>query len=123
MTSEVAAGKSTGRDAHRRQTLRYIILPMVAVVAFVLVGVVMVLLLPKPEQVSLISDWLCTVLFLCPAVICLFPIVIGLIAAIAGMNKVHAAASGPMGQLEDLSETVVARTNQITSPLIAKRRM
>lgn len=99
-------------DTHRRETIRYILLPMAGVVALVIIGAVISLLLPGRLQVSLLADWLLTILFLCPLALCLFPICILLVAAIAGMNKAHTAIANPLRRLEVLSGTIKERVSK-----------
>src|SRR5262249_33995513 len=97
------SGIIASKTKHNRETLLSIILPMLGVGAVVLVGLIIVLLLPERLQVSLIADWLLSVLFLCPVVLCLFPLCIGLIAAIVGMNKAHDAMAKPLQRVQTLS--------------------
>jgi hypothetical protein len=97
---------------HRRETLRFIILPFAGGVVLLLAGLTLVLLLPQRAQVSIIADWMSTVLILCPLTLCLFPLTAGLWIAVAGMNRLHAAAAKPLYRAEDLSRTLVERTAQ-----------
>jgi hypothetical protein len=113
-------GRPAGETLHRQETFRYIILPMTGVLALLILGVAAVLLLPKPKQVSIIADWLLTILFLCPAVLCLFPVVILLVAAVAGLNKAHGAARKPLQKLENLSASLNTRTAEITDAINQK---
>ncbi|MBZ0280334.1 MAG: hypothetical protein K8L97_06310 [Anaerolineae bacterium] len=101
----------------QRETLRYLLLPMLGALLVVLVGAAAVLFLPQRLQVSIIADWMMSVLVLCPVVICLFPICIGLIAAIAGMNRLHDAAAKPLRRAEDWSRTLAERTVKTTDAL------
>jgi hypothetical protein len=105
-------GHITSKAIHNRETVRWIVLPIIGVGALVLVGTALVLVLPGRLQVSLIGDWLVSVLLLCPLVLCLFPFCIVMIAAVVGMNKAHAAVSKPLQRVEMLSASVRDRTVQ-----------
>ena len=96
MASSSDSRHPASEDTHRRETIRYILLPMVGLSVLVLAGAVISLLLPGRLQVSLIADWLLTILFLCPLALCLFPVCILMVAAIVGMNKAHSAIANPM---------------------------
>ncbi len=97
------AGTRPSTKIHRGETLRYIILPILGVLAIILLGTVATLLLRRPVQVALLADWLLTVLVLCPMALCLFPVCILMIAAVAGLGKAHGLAAKPLRRLEDLS--------------------
>jgi hypothetical protein len=105
---------STAEEVHRRETLRYIVLPMVGVGLIVLAGAVISLLLPQRLQVSIIADWLLTILFLCPLALCLFPFCILMVAAVFGLNKAHDALVSPLRRVESLSETLRDRVSKTT---------
>lgn len=101
----------------QRETLRYLLLPMLGALLLVLIGAAVVLFLPQRSQVSIIADWMISVLVLCPVVICLFPICVGLIAAIAAMNRAHTLAAKPLRRVEDWSHTLAERTAKTTDAL------
>jgi hypothetical protein len=110
-------GRLAAEIEHNRDVLRYIILPMIGVGALILVGILIVILLPSRLQVSIISDWLFSVLFLCPLVLCLFPVSIGMVLAVVGMNRAQNAAVNPLHKLINLSESVKNRTVQTTDAI------
>lgn len=114
MVAPQDSGLVASKANFNRETLRWIILPIMGVLALVLLGIVAVLLLPKRLQVSIIADWLVTILFLCPTVLCLFPICVGLMAAVVGMNRAHNVVSKPLQRVESLSATIKDRTIQTT---------
>ncbi len=91
---------------HRRETILYLIVPMIGAGVMVLAGGVIVLLLPKRAQVSLISDWMLSLFMLLPCLLCLFGICMVFILAVAGMNKAHSLATRPLDRLEDFSATL-----------------
>lgn len=107
-------------QSHRRETRRYIILPLVAGIVVVLAGGVIALLLPLRQQVSIIADILVTVLLLCPAVLCLFAVAIGFVAAAAAMNNAHTATGKLLGRAEGLSARVLDTTNRATESINQK---
>lgn len=104
-----AASKSDSRRNHRRDTRRWIMLPMLLIGLPVLIGTGIVLALPSRFQVSIIADWMVSILILCPSVICLFVVCMLLIIAIAGMNKLHRMAARPLYRVHDWSEQIVEK--------------
>ena len=103
MESSPNGARSPAEMASQRDTLRFIVLPMMGLGLLVLGGAVITLLLPEQLQVSLIADWLFSVLFLCPLVLCTFPIFILLVVAVVGLNRVYDNATHPLRRLETLS--------------------
>jgi hypothetical protein len=73
---------------------------------------------PRGEyQVSIVSNTLLMVFMLCPAVICLFVPLLALILAVFGMNKAHTLIAKPLRQVEDLTETLEQRTQEVTNSI------
>lgn len=109
---------------HRRETRRWLLLPMILLALFILAGVVLVVLLARGAQggaqVSIVADLLLSVLMLCPLVLCMLPVTILLIGAVFGMNRVHSAAASPLRRLEDLSETLTQRTRSASATINQK---
>lgn len=101
-------------QTHRRETRMAIILPFAIGIVVVLAGGVIAMLLPQRGQVSIIADLMVTILLLCPSVLCLFAVAIGLVAAAAGMNKVHNGAGKALGRAEGLTARVLNRTERLT---------
>ena len=110
-------GQFASKASFNRDMVRWIVLPIVGVGALVLLGTIIVLILPGRFQVSLIADWLVSVLFLCPMVVCLFPLCLLMILAIVGMNKAHQAVAKPLQRVETLSATLRDRTVQTTDAI------
>lgn len=104
--------RSVTEEVHRRETLRYIVLPMIGMVLLVLIGGMISLLLPQRLQVSIIADWLLTVMFLCPLVLCLFPICILMVGAVVGLNKAHDATAKPLRRIESFSAALNERVSK-----------
>jgi cell division septal protein FtsQ len=117
MASATNSGKPTSEAVHRRETWLYIFLPMVIFVVLLVVVVLGVISLPQSSQKSLIADWLFTVMFLCPMVLCLFPVVILLVAGVVGLNKAHSMSLRPLRRLQDLSLKLKDRTASTTDTI------
>jgi hypothetical protein len=96
----------------RRVALRQIGLPMFGVGLVVLAAIIIVLVLPRRSQVSIIADWLLTLMLLLPTVLCLFGMFIGLVALIAALNRLHHATAKPLGRVNALSRTLADRAAQ-----------
>lgn len=99
---------------HRRDTRWYIILPAVVVFLLLAVCLAAVLLLPRRAQVSFVSDFVLTIMVLCPMVLCFLPFTILSFAAVIGMNGAHEALKRPLYRLEDYSKVMVERTETVT---------
>ena len=95
---------------HRREVLRQIALPAILALILIVACVTVVILFPRQFQVSIVSDVMVMVFMLCPAVLCLLPMVIALIVGVFGMNRAHGALAKPLGTLESYSQTLAERT-------------
>jgi len=120
MASSADGGRPASEITHHRETIRYIVLPMVGVGALMLVGAIIVLFLPGRLQVSLIADWLFTILFLCPIVLCLLPLCIVMVMGVVAMNKANNAAANPLRRLENFSANLKDRAVQATDTINRK---
>jgi hypothetical protein len=98
---------------HRRETRRLIILPMLGLVVLMAAAVGGVALFPRGLQVQLVADWLLIVFMLCPAVLCVLPVTVGLWAAVAAMNRAHGAAARPLRKLGAHSQTMNTTAAQV----------
>jgi hypothetical protein len=101
------------RQQHRRETLRFIILPFLGAVGVVLAAVIVTMLLPRRLQVSIIADLLLSFLVLCPLVVCLFPLCILMIALAASVARGHDVAARPLRRVEDWSRLFAEKTAQV----------
>lgn len=97
---------------NRRETLLYFIVPLIVTVLIVLLGIIAVLLLPRQLQVSVVADWMVTIMVFCPALLCTTVVCIGLIIAIVLMTRAHRLAAKPLQKVNELAETVSERTAQ-----------
>ncbi len=94
---------------HRRDTQLQIILPLAGGGLLLLIALVIAMLLPHFKQVAAVSDFLMTLLLLCPMAICLLPLALILTVAALYMNRVHDGTAGALGRLVMLSEKVSTR--------------
>jgi|FLYN01.1.fsa_nt_gi lysylphosphatidylglycerol synthetase-like protein (DUF2156 family) len=117
-----AAPERPAQAQHRRETLLWIILPVAGagLVILAVLGVTLLVLLPRRAQVSILADWLLTVLVLCPVLLCLFPVCVLLVTAVFGMNRLHGKTERLMGKAGAMSETLVERTLDATETISKK---
>ncbi len=95
---------------HRRETLVYLIVPLLVTIFIVLLGIATVLLLPRQLQVGLLADWMATVMIFCPSLICTTVVCIGLMLAVVLMGRANRAALRPLQKVNELAESVADRT-------------
>ena len=100
------------RQQHQRDTRLWIVLPMLLIGLLIMIGTGIVLTLPGRAQISIIADWMVSVLILCPSVICLFAVCVLLFAAIAGMNHLHNLAARPLYSAHDWSDQIAERATE-----------
>lgn len=99
---------------HRRETFIYLIVPLLLTVFIVLLGVVIVLLLQRQLQVSLLADWMVTVMMFCPALICSTIVCIMLCAAIFLMGRANQSLVRPLEQMNEATQSVADRAANVT---------
>ena len=100
--------QETGRDQRyqaldrqrRRRFRRLALLPFAAVTALAIAYLGLALALRSPVQVAVLADTALTLLILCPAVICLFPLMVLSAAAVALMQGWGRASLSPLRRLE-----------------------
>ncbi len=97
---------------HRRETLLYLIVPLLVTVFIVLFGIVVVLTLQRQLQVSLLADWMMTIMVFCPALICTTAVCIMLFGAVALMSRANQAVVRPLQQLNEVTQSVADRTTK-----------
>ena len=97
---------------HRRETFLYLIVPLFVTVFIVLLGIAIVLLLQRQLQVSLLADWMLTIMVFCPALICTTVICIGLFIVIVLMSRANRAAVRPLQKVNELTQSVADRTTK-----------
>lgn len=91
---------------HRRDTRLNIWLPFAGGLLLLIGAVVVAALLPLRSQLSVVSDFLVTVLVLCPLAVCLFPVYIGLVALVFLMNGVHDKTGRALGKTVNWSHSL-----------------
>lgn len=102
---------------HRRQTRLFIWLPFGAAILLILGAVVVAALLPLRLQLSVVSDFVLTVLVLCPMAICLLPLYIALVVLIAAMNRLHHNTAHALGRAVNWSQSLSRRVDQAAGRL------
>jgi lysylphosphatidylglycerol synthetase-like protein (DUF2156 family) len=112
----MTAQQPESRIRYRREVRRHIWIPFAAGVGALALAAGVVMLFPPSNRlgVSLVADWLVTVILLCPLVICTFPLTVGLLALVFQMNRLHARAAQPLRRAETWSRSAADRTAQIT---------
>lgn len=117
-----ATTRQRGRYLHKREVRWQIYLPFFVASLVILTLFIAVALLPQRIQVALVSDWMITILLLCPLVLCLFPIVLLVTVAAYGANRLHTSVAPPLERLEELTismnERVTATTRRVNQGVI-----
>ncbi len=104
--SKTACGKSHDQarielDKTRRSRYRRsVILPFGFVLLLVAAFVGIAIALPAPKQVSVLSNATFTMLVLCPAAFCLFPLAIVMLVFVALMQRWQHGTISPLRRLE-----------------------
>lgn len=99
---------------HRRETLLWIVLPMMGGGLLVAGGAAAAMLLPRRAQVSLLADWLLTILILCPVALCLLPVCVALITTALWMNRAHGKTAQLMSKIEARSHSFAEKALDVT---------
>lgn len=95
---------------HRRETLLYLIVPLLVTVFIVLLAVAVVLLLERQIQVSLLADWMMTILVFCPALLCTTIVCISLVAAVVLMSRAGHPVLRPFQKVNEVTQMAADRT-------------
>lgn len=113
-----AVQRESGASIHRRETRRTILLPfalsMLVIVAIFLISA----LLSDPlarSRISLIADFLSTIVILCPSVLVTFLCLLPIVAGIYGMFRVHRAVGTPLQKLETMTEGMAERVETMST--------
>ena len=108
--------RQSGERIHRRAVRRQIILPFAGGV--ILVAALVVIVASQGETpTSGVSTTMLTLLMLCPLALCLLPIYLLLVMAVAGMNRAHSGITRPLRRAEALSVEMRERTVSISDRL------
>lgn len=112
-TSEpVATAKPDAKRTHRREVRLHIILPFALMVLLIIAIFSGLALMSGPDartQISAIADFMSSIVLLCPAIICLIPVYLLLVAGIFGANKLHSGTQKPLDRLQSLVESLADR--------------
>lgn len=81
---------------HLRETRRQILFPLLAATLLVVVSIMVVLILPRRAQVSVVADIMLITLMLCPAAVCLLPLTIGLLVVAFRAGQLHSQLAPPL---------------------------
>jgi ABC-type transport system involved in cytochrome bd biosynthesis fused ATPase/permease subunit len=93
----------------RRETWQKMRLPLILGLAALIALVAFAGLSPRP---SLTANVMMMVMMLCPALLCLFALVIVMIVSVYGMNKVNQTIARPLRRVEGLTVTARQRVEQ-----------
>ena len=108
---------------HRRDTLLWLILPMVLLALLIAAAVAVVIFVPRnlrESQTSLIADLMLAVLMLCPAVVCMLPVTILALVSVVGLNRAHGMLARPLRIVQDYSTTMSLKTKSATDTVNQK---
>lgn len=112
----------TPQQAYRRAMRREVYLPLLLATGVVLAASLVMVLLPTQAQVTVVADWLWTMLVLLPMVICLIPVAIGAVVLAIAASRLSGMARKPLqrGQtaVENASERISSVLEQIQHVLI-----
>lgn len=103
------------RRIRRAQVRKEIVLPFLGGVLVLIVIVVIAAFLPSRGHTSFVADFLLTLLILCPAVICMFPIYMLMVFAVYGMGRVNKGIYRPLSAAEGLTNRMKARTETVAN--------
>lgn len=99
---------------HRRETFLYLIVPLMVAVVTVLAALVVVFLLQRQMQVSIIADWMMTVFILCPAVVCGFVMCVLLITLVILMRRAQAAVLRPVRWADEKTQQAAEHAEDVS---------
>ena len=98
----------TRRSRYRRS----VILPFGFVLLLVAAFVGIAIALPAPKQVAVLSNATFTLLVLCPAAFCLFPLAIAMLVFVALMQRWQQGTISPLRRLERLATTMESNADK-----------
>ncbi len=112
--------REDGRQIHKRETRRQIILPFVGGLLLIL-GAFLLMALPTDPawrlRASAVNDWLYLVLCQVPFLVCSLITYFVVIAGIWGMNKLHSGTERPLVKLENLVAGLASRVESIAGTI------
>ena len=111
---------SQARQTRKRETRLQILLPFLLGLVILLAMVAVAAIFLMPEQVSVVTDLMWSLLVLCPTVICLLPIQFGLVAALVWMHRLTNQAIDPLESLEQSTQSLRQRSDDIAGRINAR---
>ncbi len=96
---------------------REIYWPILGAVFVVLVGLVIILLLQRRVQVSLVADWMFTTIVLLPTLLCAFAIYLGLLVTIVWVARMNRRIEQALQQGVNLSERANTRSANLSAAI------
>lgn len=110
------------QQLYRKAMRREVYLPLALALALIVAGAAVMLLLPTRAQVSLMTDWLWSMLVLLPLVVCMVPLAIGAVLLVVAAGRLPGMARKPLqrGQsaVQGIQERVTTILEQIHHVLI-----
>jgi len=114
MASSQPTNREKGRQLHRRQTRWQIILPFCLLIIVIFAMPIITALLPTASHISIVSDWMFTLLVLCPMVLCFFVPLVITVAMAYGVGRLHDGVQPPLERLEDMTASMNERVGTLT---------
>lgn len=117
MTENPAQSKT-----YRRQRMQLLIIPMVvALLLIILVTALLVIpgsvLRLDKWELSIVTDTMTILMFLCPLMLCTIPLYLLLAATIYGLGKVHNLSENSLKRAHSATSSVADRTENIAQSL------
>ena len=105
-------------EQHRRESRREIWLPAaIGLGVLVVAALAAAFISTRYAELRLISNFVLTLLILCPAALCAFPLAIGLVIAAAGMNRAHDWSEDKVGAVNRVSYGLNRRIDAVMARL------
>jgi hypothetical protein len=104
-------------ETHRRETQRTILLPAGIGLVALFAVLILVMAVSSRGQVSIVADFLLTLLVLCPLAVCTLPIALLLVVAAVKMNSVHNWTANRLDGLVRVSLDADGRINRMMDNL------
>lgn len=105
-------------ERHRRQTRLEIWLPAAIALGVLVVAVLAAAFIStRYEELALVSNFVLTLLILCPAALCVLPLALVLVVAAVGMNNVHDWSEVKLGTVNRLSYSLNRRVDGVMTRL------
>jgi len=120
---ERARRRQEAKRLHRRDNRWQIMLPLALAVLLVFILFGLVAFPAEPVwrlRASAISDFLVSLLILCPLIVCLFPVYLLVVVLAWWANRLHQGAQPPLERLQNSLDQAGAQLQQAAHTLSAK---